>query len=93
MRSLVVSPWPFSVEVGAMATALVAAGPTLGQVRGAQHEETAGRIHVARLTLGKSSVVSSKDLQPPGMVEGETIGMWLTQLSSGPRLAGHARIL
>jgi hypothetical protein len=74
-------------------TALVATGAILDQVRGAQHEETTYRIRVARLTMGKSSVVSSKDLVPAGMVECKTIGMRLMQLSSGPRLGRHIRIL
>ena len=77
MRSLALSPWPLSVQVGTVAAALVAAGATLGQVRRAQHEEATDGIRVARITIGNGSVVSGKDLPPPGMVEAETIGMRL----------------
>ena len=76
-----------------MTATLLAAVPTVGEVRRAQHEEPTYGIAVAGPTMGERRIVGGDDLSTPGMVEGETIRMRLAQVSSGPLLAGHGRIL
>src|SRR4051812_31697096 len=82
-----------SVEGGTVTTTGITARATCGQVRRAQHEQSARGVDVAVLTTRERGVVRSEDLLTAGMVSSETVRMRLSERSTGPLLARHNRIL